>query len=321
MPKTQPEPVPPTAFISYSWDDDLHKQWVRDLAARLRGDGVDVTLDQWQLQPGDRLPAFMETAIREHDFVIIVCTPHYKQHSDARTGGVGYEGDIMTGELLGQGNERKFIPMLRRGEKTQALPSWLAGKYYIDLREGSDVERAYQDLLTTLLGTRVEPPLLGAPLADEGSRARRVGSGPRRPAETEGPIRILGVIVDGVTEPRLDGTRGSGLYRVPLRLSRRPSPEWAQLFEQTWDHPPRFTTMHRPGIVSVQEDREILDGTTIEEVERYHRDTLVLVLEKVNREIAEFEEVQHRSAEMERQRREEHRRSVEDAAKRLRFDE
>ena len=298
-----------------------HKQWVRGLATRLRGDGVDVVLDQWELQPGDRLPAFMETAVREHDYVLIVCTPHYKQRSDARQGGVGYEGDIMTGELLGQGNERKFIPLLRRGENTEALPSWLAGKYYIDLREGSDVERAYQDLLTTLLGTRVEPPRLGAPPADEGSRARRVGSGPRRPAETKGPIRILGVVVDEVTEPRLDGTRGSGLYRVPLRLSRCPSPEWAQLFEQTWDHPPRFTTMHRPGIVSVQEDRVILDGTTIEEVERYHRDTLVLVLEKVNLEIAELEEVQHRSAETERQRREEHRRSVEDAAKRLRFDE
>ena len=183
------------------------------------------------------------------------------------------------------------------------------------------MERAYQDLLTTLLGTRVEPPLLGAPPADEGSRTRHLGSGSERPAETEGPVRILGVIVDEVTEPRLDGTRGSGLYRVPLRLSRCPSPLWAQLLERTWDHPPRFTTMHRPGIVSVQGDRVILDGTTIEEVERYHRDTLVLVLEKVNREIAEHEEEQRRSAEMERQRREEHRRSVADAAKRLRFDE
>lgn len=114
----QPADHPPTAFISYSWDDEPHKGWVRGLATRLRGDGVDVVLDQWELQPGDRLPAFMETAVREHDHALIVCTPHYKQRSDARQGGVGYEGDIMTGELLSQGNERKFIPMLRRGEST-----------------------------------------------------------------------------------------------------------------------------------------------------------------------------------------------------------
>jgi len=314
--------APPTAFLSYSWDDESHKQWVRDLATRLRSDGVDVTLDQWQLEPGDRLPAFMETAIREHDFVIIVCTPHYKERSDARMGGVGYEGDIMTGELLSQRDERKFIPVLRRGDATEAVPTWLSGKYHVDLRETADAARSYRDLLTTLLGQRQAVPLLGKPPMTGASVSRRPRA--RRGDSTvrdDGPIRILGVIVDEVSEPRMDGTRGSGLYRVPLRLSRTPSAEWAEHLERTWDHPPRYTTMHRPGILSVQGDRIVLDGTTMEEVERYHRDTLVLVLEQANREIAERETVRRRRAEMERKRVEEHRRSVEDAAERLRFDE
>jgi hypothetical protein len=103
--------TPPTVFLSYSWDNEEHKAWVKKLAARLRSDGVSVVLDQWELQPGDRLPIFMEAAIRENDFVLIVCTPHYKERSEARQGGVGYEGDIMTGELLGTRNERKFIPL------------------------------------------------------------------------------------------------------------------------------------------------------------------------------------------------------------------
>ena len=89
----------PTAFISYSWDSEAHIHWVRALAERLRGDGVVAVLDQWETQPGDALPAFMEAAIRNNDFVIVVCTPRYKQRSDARQGGVGYEGDIMTGQL------------------------------------------------------------------------------------------------------------------------------------------------------------------------------------------------------------------------------
>lgn len=123
----------PTAFISYSWDDDYHKYWVRDLAARLRGQGVDVMLDQWENAPGDQIPAFMERAIRDNDHVLIICTPRYKRRSDNREGGVGYEGDIMTAEVLTTQNHRKFIPILRRGTWEEAAPSWLQGKYYIDL--------------------------------------------------------------------------------------------------------------------------------------------------------------------------------------------
>jgi hypothetical protein len=47
--------APPKAFLSYSWDDEDHKQWTKALATRLRSDGVDVTLDRWAAVPGDRL--------------------------------------------------------------------------------------------------------------------------------------------------------------------------------------------------------------------------------------------------------------------------
>jgi TIR domain len=211
----------------------------------LRGDGVDVTLDQWELQPGDRLPVFMEAAIREHDYILIVCTPDYKERSDAREGGVGYEGDIMTGELLSRRNERKFIPVLRRGDTADAVPAWLAGKYHVNMPEGAEAERSYRDLLTTLLGQREAAPPLGRPPATGSPRpgSRRIGGSDA--ASRREPIRIVGVVVDEVSEPLLDGTRGSGLYRVPFRLSRKPAAEWAELFVRTWDHPPRFTTMHR----------------------------------------------------------------------------
>jgi len=79
----------PTSFISYSWDDEAHKEWVRKLAERLRGDGIDVTLDRWAAVPGDQLPVFMEKSIRENQFIIVICTPRYKVRSDNREGGVG----------------------------------------------------------------------------------------------------------------------------------------------------------------------------------------------------------------------------------------
>src|SRR6266545_6910363 len=90
---------PVRVFISYSWDDDQHKIWVRDFAMRLRQDSIDALLDRWHVVPGEALPEFMERSVRESDYVIVICTPIYKAKSDERRGGVGYEGDIMTGEL------------------------------------------------------------------------------------------------------------------------------------------------------------------------------------------------------------------------------
>lgn len=312
---------PPTAFISYSWDDEAHKRWVRDLATRLRGDGVDIHLDQWEAIPGDQLPAFMERAIRDNRYVLIVCTPRYKTRSEHRKGGVGYEGDIMTAEVLSTASQRKFVPLLRSGTWAEAAPSWLSGKYYVDLSSDPFHEHAYQDLLTTILGTRPAPPPLGEvrrPFDTPDSLGERPESGPT-PLSSE--IQILGVAVDEVTEPRLDDTRGSALYAVPFRLNRIPTREWTEAFVGTWNRPPRYTMMHRPGIARVHSDRLVLDGTTIEEVEKYHRDTLILCVERANELIAESEAKRTRFDQARNRQAQEHRKKVDDVSRRLNFDD
>jgi hypothetical protein len=53
------QPPAKSVFISYSWDDDAHKQWVRELAERLVANGVHAHLDQWDVQYGDSLTQFM----------------------------------------------------------------------------------------------------------------------------------------------------------------------------------------------------------------------------------------------------------------------
>jgi TIR domain-containing protein len=305
-----------TAFISYSWDDDEHNAWARDFAERLRSDGVAATIDQWATVPGDQLPEFMERAIADNQFVLIVCTPRYKSRSERREGGVGYEGDIITAELLQVRNDRKFIPILRKGEWLDAAPSWLAGKYYIDLRDGPNYEDQFQDLLSTLLGSRPAPP----PIAEKPVTARRQSAEPTPPeARPEDPVRIVGVIADEVGEPRNDGTRGSALYDVPFRLSKKVSGDWATVFEQEWNHP--FTNMHRPEIARVSGDRIVLDGTTIEEVQQYHRDTLILCVNETNRIIAEQKEQTRRAEEERRRHSEEHKSRVRDLSDKVRFDE
>ena len=311
----------PTAFISYSWDDDEHKEWVRSLTTRLRSDGVNVTLDRWAAVPGDQLPAFMERAIRENEFVVIICTPRYKCRSDAREGGVGYEGDIMTGEVLAGQNARKFIPVLRRGSWIQAAPAWLAGKYHINLSANPYSERDYEDLARTILGIRETAPPVGTPLATlaSGEITRGASSAP-----TTGPtfedIRIARVVVEDVTQPSNDGTPGCALYTVPFALTRQPPSRWEELFLANWNHPPRFTSMHRPGIARIHGSTLTLNGTSIEEVEKYHRDTLQLAVAETNRQYRELLQKQEAIRERAEAARRDHQRLVEEASKRIKFD-
>jgi hypothetical protein len=154
----------PRSFISYTWDSDEHRRWVRDFATRLRADGIEALLDQWELAPGDQLPAFMERAVRESDFVLIICSPKYKERSDRREGGAGYEGDIMTAEVFTGASRRKFIPVLRCGAQKEAIPSWLLGSVYISLRGDPYSEDAYRELLATLHRRReAAPPVVALP--------------------------------------------------------------------------------------------------------------------------------------------------------------
>ncbi len=307
------------AFISYSWDNDEHKNWVRDLASRLRGDGIDVTLDQWHLVPGDQLPEFMERAVRESDYVLIVCTHKYKERSNKRQGGVGYEGDIITAEFMTSRNPRKFIPILKQQSWTDSAPNWLLGKYYIDLSSSPYLQKYYDDLLTTLLGTREKAPPVGIVPKIDAREKVSPSITKNIPSSDFDEIQITGIIADQVGIPKNDGTRGSALYKIPFRLSKRPSREWAELFIHNWDNPSRFSTMHRPRIASVVGDTVILDGTTIEEVKDYHRDTLVLVIQETNKKYKEFIEHKQKALEREQEQANLHKQKIDEVTNQIKF--
>jgi hypothetical protein len=148
---------PPKVFISYAWEEDL-KGWVIEFAKRLRADGVNAILDQWEAKPGDPLPEFMEKSLRESDFVVFICTPTYKRKSDRRKGGVGYEGNIITSEVFLKHNHRKYIPLLQKGKWKTAAPSWAASKFYIDFTGEPYNEESYKALLNALFGRSSSAP-------------------------------------------------------------------------------------------------------------------------------------------------------------------
>lgn len=152
----------PKVFLSYTWDSEAHKQWVLDLAAALRAQGVDVTLDEWHLQPGQDKNRFMEESIVDSDHVLIICTPAYAAKANERDGGAGYETSILSAGLIENLDTTKFIPILREGEwgLSGAIPRYLASRRGFDLRGDPYSDDAFERLVRTLHGRpSVVPPL------------------------------------------------------------------------------------------------------------------------------------------------------------------
>ena len=300
----------PKVFISYSWESKEHSDWVNSLADKLLADGIEAIIDSYDVSPGDRLTKFMESSIKDSDYVIIICTEEYKRKANNREKGVGYESHIISAELYNNHNDRKFIPIIRQGDFNTAVPTYLDGKLAIDLRGNPFNETSYKDLIASIFKVKKKPKVGIRPYyLDE-----------YEPISIEGEdIKIIGVISNEVTLPRNDGTRGSALYSIPFRLSSKPTRIWSELFLKNWDYPPRFTSMHRPGIARVASDKIILDGTTIEEVKQYHRDTLILCVEKTNEEEKQIRKREEQLKRKKQEERENHYRNIDDISKDIKF--
>jgi hypothetical protein len=137
----------PMVFISYSWDSEDHKRWVRELATRLQQNGVEVLLDQWDTHPGIDLALYMEQCVRDANFVLLVCTPKFALRANGVQGGVGYEKTIVTGEIFYSASSKKFVPILRSGEPSVSIPSYLKTKQFVDFRSDDVFEIGLDTLL------------------------------------------------------------------------------------------------------------------------------------------------------------------------------
>lgn len=148
---TKDEEKRPKVFISYSWDNDPHSEWILKLAADLtEKGGLEVILDKWEMNAGKLLPNFMETSIREADRVICVLTPKYKERAENLEKGVGYESAIISAEVLSNIKTDKFIPLVRNGKDEEAIPSVLKSRLYVDMREDSKYDEKFDELIRVI---------------------------------------------------------------------------------------------------------------------------------------------------------------------------
>ena len=136
----------PKVFFSYSWDDEAHKNWVLNLATKLRESGIDAILDQWELELGKPIPNFMENSLAKSDRVICVITPNYYNRTIEPNGGVGYEYSIISAEIMERIDTQKFIPLLKEGGN-ENIPKSLKGRTYIDMRKDNSFKDRLEDLL------------------------------------------------------------------------------------------------------------------------------------------------------------------------------
>ena len=152
----------PKVFISYSHDSPEHKQWVSELAARLRRSGIDAILDQWDLGLGDDITRFMERGIVSVDRVLVICTDKYVSKANADEGGVGYERMIVNAELVQNLGTDKFIPIIRQASGKEKTPTFLGTRVYADFRNDNQFDAECEKLIRELHKMPiVEKPPLG----------------------------------------------------------------------------------------------------------------------------------------------------------------
>jgi len=135
-------------FISYTHDGPDHEAKVRQVADRLREDGIDAMIDQYEPAPTIPWPQWMFQQLALADFVLMVFTRTYKQRFlGLEKPGVGlggtWEGAYISSELYRDSlRNKRFIPVIFGAADKAQIPSPLDYTYY-DL--GAD--SAYTSLL------------------------------------------------------------------------------------------------------------------------------------------------------------------------------
>lgn len=140
----------PKVFISYSWNPPSNQQNVFELIQKLESDGINVIYDRKDLYPGQDMNYFMENVLTSDTInaVIIVCNKDYAEKVNKRSGGVGYESELILTEIRNKPLQTKYIPVVIEHDENGELPlpKFLKSRLCVDLSK----DTGYNDLLTAI---------------------------------------------------------------------------------------------------------------------------------------------------------------------------
>jgi len=192
-----PEAAPPRVFISYSHDSAAHRDRVLRLADRLRVDGVDASIDQYEQSPPQGWPAWCEAEIDNARFVLMVCTETYLRRAKGEVGagkghGVLWEARLIKQHLYGAGSvSDKFVPVLFADGTPEHVPMPVRGasSYRVETPEG------YEALLRLLFEKPLTPKgPIGKPPPLPPKPRRSSGSG-KKPSRLAMSITAAGAVL------------------------------------------------------------------------------------------------------------------------------
>jgi WD40 repeat protein len=194
-------------FISYSHDSKEHAAKVLELAKRLRSDGIDAVLDQYEVSPPQGWPRWVQEQIRAARFVLVVCTKRYRrvmEGEEPREALGSPEAQVMRHALYeAAGINRKFIPIVLHEEDRKNIPTELQAFTYFPVNE----TRGYEALRSLLNGQpEFQKPALRHPVPTIPPDSS--------PSETASP----GSSADALTPPKRNGARFAVLLAVASAL-------------------------------------------------------------------------------------------------------
>lgn len=158
--------TPMKSFISYSWTNQDHIEWMIKLASELKDYRVDVTLDKWDLKESHDSVAFMEKMVNDSQItkVLIISDKVYAEKANGRNGGVGTETQIISKEVYDNVTQDKFALVLveRDEEGKPCVPTYYKSRMYIDFTQPEKYTDSFEQLLRWIYDKpQYEKPLLG----------------------------------------------------------------------------------------------------------------------------------------------------------------
>ncbi|GKW46899.1 toll/interleukin-1 receptor domain-containing protein [Planococcus sp. NCCP-2050] len=155
----------PVVFISYTHDSEEHLDRVLAFSNRLRADGIDAVLDQYEESPPEGWPRWMDRQVRNADYVLMICTPlYFKRVMGEEIPGQGlggiWESGLIYQHLYNEGGiNNKFIPILfSEGSTHMDIPTPLQGATRYIADNDSSFDRLYWRL-RGVPSTASRPPL------------------------------------------------------------------------------------------------------------------------------------------------------------------
>jgi len=135
-------------FISHASEDK--SRFVESFARRLRENGVDAWLDQWEISPGDDLPRrIFEEGIKSANSVIVVLSPHFVRKP--------WPQQELSASLMRRiYGDIKIIPVvIEQCEVPQSLQSTL----WVRIDDLSNYDAEFDRILRSIFDAPKKPPI------------------------------------------------------------------------------------------------------------------------------------------------------------------